>query len=72
MHKYIYVHTVKRCFVIIPPPLSLPPVLEEAECSSDNVCSQNCVLLESVVTCGCDAGYQLAPDNVTCLGKPTH
>ena len=35
-------------------------------CSSENRCEQNCVLLEGEV-CSCDVGFSLAENNASCL-----
>lgn len=38
-------------------------------CSNTNNCDQECVLLDGIEKCGCNMGYELAEDNVTCSGK---
>ena len=42
-------------------------VLPGNNCSSENRCEQNCVLLEGEDVCSCDVGFSLAENNASCL-----
>ena len=45
-------------------------LLDIKECDSDEskICEQRCIELEGGFKCGCDAGYKLRSDNVSCEG----
>ena len=42
-------------------------VIPGNNCSSENRCEQNCVLLEEAEVCSCDIGFSLAENNASCL-----
>uniref|UniRef100_A0A1X7SFP3 EGF-like domain-containing protein n=1 Tax=Amphimedon queenslandica TaxID=400682 RepID=A0A1X7SFP3_AMPQE len=51
-----------------------PQICIDIDECADNYCNQNCVNLDCSsgrYECLCNAGYQLAPDNHTCI-VPTH
>ena len=36
---------------------------------TNDICEQNCIELEGGFSCGCNDGYRLKSDNVSCEGK---
>lgn len=45
-------------------------ILDIDECREDSDgCAQNCANTVGSYTCGCNTGYDLAPDGLSCTGK---
>ena len=40
----------------------------DVSCST-SVCEQVCAVIDGIETCFCEAGYEIASDNTTCMGE---
>ena len=63
---YYFLHVISTVGAIIYDECSTT-VIPGNNCSSENRCEQNCVLLESMEVCSCDVGFSLAENNASCL-----